>query len=131
MNYVTAESVTALLPDWDAGGDVAQTNRAIIMANAWLNAKRLPTYPIDEIPEAILQAGAEIAKLAFEGKLYAGRTEGIVQSKRVKADTVEVEKSFASGADGLAISAEEQFALALLAPFITTGFAINTFAMRS
>lgn len=131
MNYVTADVVTDLLPNWNAGGDLVQTNRAIAMANAWLSAKRLPLYTDAAlIPEPILQAGAEVAALAFEDKLYTGRTEGVVKSKSVQAGSVSSSKTYVDGDNGQPLSAELQYALALIEPYLISGFAINTFAMR-
>ena len=131
MNYVTADVVTDLLPNWNSGGDLVQTNRALAMANAWLSAKRLPLYTdATLIPEPILQAGAEVAALAFEDKLYKGRTEGVIKSKSVQAGSVSSSKTYVDGDAGLPVSPELQYALALLEPYLISGFAINTFAKR-
>ncbi|RYZ98745.1 MAG: hypothetical protein EOO68_13415 [Moraxellaceae bacterium] len=101
------------------------------MANAWLSAKRLPIYTdATLIPEPILQAGAEVAALAFENKLFTGRTEGVVKSKSVQAGSVSSSKTYVDGDNGQPLSAELQYALALIEPYLISGFAINTFAMR-
>ena len=115
MNYVTNDTVTDILgADWAASGNEAQ---AVLMANAWLNEQRLPTYT-DAVPEQILAAGAYIAQEVIAGNMYQGRKDGLITSKSVKAGSVSSSKTYASGVDGQAISAGEQMALALIAPFI-------------
>lgn len=118
MNYVTSETIAASLNDvdWAALGNEAQ---AVLMANAWLNEQRLPTYT-DDVPNEILAAGAYIAKEVIAGSMYQGRKDGIVVSKSVKAGPVTSSKTYAAGADGQALSAGESMALALIAPFKTT-----------
>ena len=115
MIYVTNESVSAILgPDWAATGNEVQ---AVLLANSWLNQHRLPTYT-DAIPEQILAAGAYIAQEVIAGNMYQGRKDGLITSKSVKAGSVSSSKTYASGVDGQAISAGEQMALALIAPYI-------------
>ena len=93
MNYVTIESVTTQLgPNWQGDGDA---NLAVTQANAWLRAKRLRQFEV--IPEDVLLAGAYAAQLAAKGELYVTQTDGVVKSKRVKADTVEVQKEYVAG----------------------------------
>lgn len=117
MNYVTIDTVTDVLgADWATSGD---GNTAVLLANAWLNEKRLPLYD-DVVPDPILHAGAYIAKEVIAGNLYQGRKDGIVVSKSVKAGPVTSSKTYASGVDGQALSAGEQMALALIAPYIAT-----------
>ena len=67
MNYVTAETVADSLndPAWFGSGDPI---RAVKMANAWLGSKLLPTYAADEVPQSILDAGAEIARESSSGQ---------------------------------------------------------------
>lgn len=135
MIYVTEEIVTDLLPGWNAGGDVAKTHKAIMQANAWLSARHsgriLPIYQLPaDIPDEILQAGAELAALAFDGKLFTGRTEGVVKSKSVQAGSVSSSKTYVDGDAGQPVSAEIQYVMALIEPYLMAGFAINTFAMR-
>ena len=115
MNYVTLLTVTDVLgADWAVNGDA---NQAVLLANAWLNSKRLPTYT-DAVPEQILAAGAYIAQEVIAGNMYQGRKDGLITSKSVKAGSVSSSKTYASGVDGQAISAGEQMALALIAPYI-------------
>jgi len=115
MNYVTSETIAASLNDvdWSATGNEQQ---AVLMANAWLNEQRLPTYT-DDVPNEILAAGAYIAKEVIAGTMYQGRTEGAVVSKSVKAGSVSSSKTYADGVDGQAMSAGEQMALVLIKPF--------------
>ena len=115
MNYVTLLTVTDVLgADWAVNGDA---NQAVLLANAWLNQHRLPTYT-DVVPKQILAAGAYIAKEVIAGNMYQGRKDGLITSKSVKAGSVSSSKTYASGVDGQAISAGEQMALALIAPYI-------------
>lgn len=117
MNYVTIDTVTDVLgADWATSGD---GNTAVLLANAWLNEKRLPLYD-DVVPAEILAAGAYIAKEVMAGNMYQGRSEGVLASKSVKAGSVSSSKTYASGADGQAMSAGESMALALIAPYKTT-----------
>lgn len=115
MQYVTSETVTTVLgADWSALGN---ETLAVLMANAWLNQHRLPAYT-DDVPNEILAAGAYIAQEVIAGNMYQGRKDGLITSKSVKAGSVSSSKTYASGVDGQAISAGEQMALALIAPFI-------------
>lgn len=118
MNYVTSETIAASLDDinWSATGNEQQ---AVLMANAWLNEQRLPIYD-DVVPSEILAAGAYIAQEVIAGTMYQGRTEGVVASKSVKAGSVSSSKTYAEGVDGQAMSAGEQMALVLIAPYKTT-----------
>lgn len=127
MIYVTTATVAASLNDiaWFGSGDA---DRAVKIANAWLNSKRLPTYS-DDVPQPILDAGAEVAKEAAAGNLYKGRTEGVVASKESSAQSgTHVKKTYADGSES--ITAGEQLALALIDPYITKGFAINALLSR-
>lgn len=115
MQYVTNDTVTTVLgADWSALGNEIL---AVIMANAWLNQHRLPIYT-DDVPNEILAAGAYIAQEVIAGNMYQGRKDGLITSKSVKAGSVSSSKTYASGVDGQAISAGEQMALALIAPYI-------------
>lgn len=115
MIYVTAETIAASLNDvdWPASGNEQQ---AVLMANAWLNEQRLPTYA-DDVPSEILAAGAYIAKEVIAGTMYQGRKDGLITSKSVKAGSVSSSKTYASGVDGQAMSAGESMALVLIKPF--------------
>lgn len=115
MNYVTSTTIAASLndADWAATGN---ETLAVLMANAWLNEQRLPTYT-DDVPNEILAAGAYIAQEVIAGTMYQGRSEGVLASKSVKAGSVSSSKTYASGVDGQAMSAGESMALVLIRPF--------------
>lgn len=117
MDYVTTQTIATSLDDvnWAATGNSSQ---AVLLANAWLNEKHLPIYD-DVVPNAILAAGAYIAKEVIAGNMYQGRKDGLITSKSVKAGSVSSSKTYASGVDGQAISAGEQMAVTLIAPFKT------------
>lgn len=112
MDYITTTDVDALLgPGWALAFEPA---RAVLMANAWLS-QRIRGDVASPVPQAILQAGAEIAREAAEGKLYqaAGRE---VTSQTVSAGGgVSVSKDYAAGS--AALTAGESLALALIGPW--------------
>ena len=111
MSYLSIETVTASLNDanWAANGDA---NLSVMLANAWLAEKRLPNFEI--VPADVLMAGALIARAYADEEMY--QTEPIVTEKKVKADSVEVAKKFATG-DKVQSQAEQQ-ALLLIAPYL-------------
>lgn len=115
MDYITTAQVDALLgAGWAGTGDPA---RAVLMANTWLSAKPLPAF--DEVPAAVVQAGAEIAREAATGALYgASGREALSESVAVEGA---VSKSTTFAAGSKARTAGEVFALALLAPYLSTG----------
>lgn len=109
--YITIAQVDGLLgSDWAAEDKKA---RAVLMANTWL-AERL-TATFSEVPDAVVQAGAEIAREAAAGALY-GATETGVTSKSVTAGDVSSSKSYSSSSRKL--TAGEVFAEALLRPYL-------------
>lgn len=113
--YITIAQVDGLLgADWAAEDKKA---RAVLMANTWLTGKRLPAF--DPVPDAVIQAGAEVAREAAAGKLYGSYEAGVV-SKSVNADGVSSSKTYAA-AGGRSVSAGEAFANALLAPYLAAG----------
>ncbi|MFC0666246.1 hypothetical protein ACFSKY_00125 [Azotobacter chroococcum] len=113
-DYITVSQVDELLgAGWEGTGD---KDRAVLMANAWLSAKPLPEF--DEVPAAVVQAGAEVAREAAAGKLYAATEVGVL-SKSVEADGVSSSKTYVAGAR--AVTAGEAFAMALLAPYLSYG----------
>lgn len=126
MNYVTVESVTQKLgANWWGNGDAPI---AVMQANAWLNARNLPEYPDDEIPDAILTAGAYLAKLAASGLLYKTK-EGVVASKTVSAQSgTSVSKKYVAGKEE-SVSGDMQFILDLIDPFIGEKHYINTYVI--
>ena len=111
-DYITVADVDAQLgPAWAGTGDPVL---AVTMANAWLTAKILRVVP-DPVPDAIKMAGAQVAKEAAAGNLYKA-TQKEVLSKTVSAQSgTSTSKTYAAGSTDL--SAGENFALALLAPW--------------
>ncbi|MFB1630167.1 protein singed [Pseudomonas sp. AP-1] len=121
--YITVADVDAILgPSW-AGAELK--DEAVFEANAYLTALNLVSIDMDNIPEEVEQAGARLAKCASQGKLYVQQTEGSLESKTVKADSVSTSKTFGSidKAGSLAQPAAVQLALAILAPWRTNPFA--------
>lgn len=112
-DFITVADVDqALGQGWAGDGDAVL---AVSMANAWLTAKikRLVSEPV---PDAIVTAGAQVAKLAAAGKLYKD-TQREVQSKSVSAQSgTSTSKTYVSGS--VDRSACENFALDLIAPWI-------------
>lgn len=112
--YITIVQVDELLgADWAAEDKKA---RAVLMANTWLTQKRLPAF--DSVPDAVVQAGAELAREAAAGRLYQAREVGLI-GKSVNADGVSSSKTYSS-AGGRSVSAGEAFALALLSQWLGT-----------
>lgn len=111
-DYITIADVDTLLgPGWAGTGDPVL---AVTMANAWLTAK-INRPVADPTPDAVKLAGAQVAKEAAAGNLYKS-TQKEVLSKTVSATSgTSVSKTYATGSTDL--SAGENFALALLAPW--------------
>ncbi|MNN45320.1 hypothetical protein D3C81_1596470 [compost metagenome] len=85
------------------------------MANAWLTARIKRTVP-NPAPDAILTAGAQVAKLAAENKLYKDTGKEVL-SKTVSAQAgTSTSKTYAEGS--VELSAAENFALDLIAPWV-------------
>lgn len=112
-DFITVADVDASLgPGWAGAGDPVL---AVTMANAWLTAKIKRVVP-DPVPIEIKTAGAQVAKEAAEGKLYAA-TQKEVQSKTVSAQSgTSVSRTYLAGSTDQ--SAGVNFALALLEPWI-------------
>ncbi|MDH1234482.1 hypothetical protein [Stutzerimonas stutzeri] len=112
--YITIAQVDGLLgSDWTTEDKKA---RAVLMANTWLAERLAATF--SEVPDAVVQAGAEIAQLAASGGLY-GAQEREVVSTSVTAGPVQSSKTFKEGSK--ALSAAESFALALIKPWSNKG----------
>jgi len=101
--------------------------RAVMQANAYLISLNLVGVDMDVIPDEVKQAGAELAKVAAEGKLYQQKTEGSLEAKTVKAGSVTTSKTFASldSSKIIAPPGDVQFALALLTPWRSSPFAFS------
>lgn len=111
VEYVTVERVDAQLgPEWAPADD---KDEAVLIANIWMTNQRLPD--IDPMPKEWVTAAAYVAREAAKGSIY-GQSEYGLTSKSVKADTVEVSKTFAAGHK--IVSAGETLALALLQPWL-------------
>lgn len=112
-DFITVADVDqALGQGWAGDGDVVL---AVAMANAWLTAKIKRPVP-DPVPDAIVTAGAQVAKLAAAGKLYKD-TQREVQSKTVSAQAgTSTSKTYVAGS--VDRSAGENFAIDLIAPWI-------------
>ncbi|WP_027907687.1 hypothetical protein [Pseudomonas taiwanensis] len=112
-DFITVADVDQALGQGWAGDDDAVI--AVAMANAWLTAKIKRAVP-DPVPDAIVSAGAQVAKLAAAGKLYKD-TQREVQSKTVSAQAgTSTSKTYVAGS--VDRSAGENFALDLIDPWI-------------
>lgn len=90
VEYVTkADADAELGTGWEGTSDPA---RAIRQSNVWLST-HLSGREFDTVPTEVVQAGAELAKLAAEGTLYAD-SEGDVRRESVSAGSVSVETEY-------------------------------------
>jgi hypothetical protein len=124
MQYITVADIDAALgAAWAAEADKA---RFVAMANAYLSAQSLrPIDPLD-VPQAIVDAGVELAAVAAAGELYQQKVEGEVTSKSVKAGSVATSKTYASVAGtARALPARLQYALALLDPWVARSMSFD------
>lgn len=125
--YITVADVDAILgSDWTTEDKKA---RSVMQANAYLTSLNLVGVDMDAVPEEVKQAGAELAKVASEGKLYQQKTEGSLEAKTVKAGSVTTSKTFASldSSKIIAQPGDVQFALALLSPWRSNPFAFSVY----
>jgi hypothetical protein len=125
--YITVADVDAILgSDWTTEDKKA---RSVMQANAYLTSLNLVGVDMDAVPEGVKQAGAELAKVASEGKLYQQKTEGSLEAKTVKAGSVTTSKTFASldSSKIIAQPGDVQFALALLSPWRSNPFAFSVY----
>lgn len=123
--YITVADVDAILgTDWAPDDKKA---RAVLQANAYLTSLNLVGVDMDDIPDEVKQAGAELAKVASEGKLYQQQTEGSLEAKTVKAGSVSTSKTFATldSSKIIAQPGDVQFALALLSPWRSSTFSFR------
>lgn len=117
ITYVTCDDVDNTLGKNWANEDVK--NKAVLMANAWLNNFSLKIDP-SSIPDEVKLAGAYAARVASVGKLFLQKNDsGVVINKTVSADGVSVSKSFAelSANSTALLEPDLQLALALLKPY--------------
>lgn len=127
MIFVTIEEVDTILGvDWTTQDKKAM---AVNQANVWLSAKKF-CKGLEPIADDLKQAGAYVAQLSSQGKLYETQTDGTVTEKSVKADTVSVTKKYASGQEK-GKSSEMLFIDDLLKPFLCSGVgSINTWVCK-
>ena len=125
--YITVADVDAILGSAWAPDD--KKARAVLQANAYLTSLNLVGIDMDAIPDEVKQAGAELAVVASEGKLYQQHTEGSLEAKTVKAGSVTTSKTFASidTSKSTALPDGVQFALGLLAQWRPNGFSFNVY----
>ena len=117
MDYITEADVDDLLGmGWD---DSPQEGRSVMLANAWLRQHLRGEVATDPVPQAIRQAGAEIAREAGKGRLYAASGREVTSQSVSAGDGVAVSKTFAAGS--AARTAGEAVALALIAPWRRRG----------
>lgn len=111
-DFITVADVDEKLGQgWTGAGDAVL---AVAMANAWLTAKIKRMVP-DPVPDAIVSAGAQVAKLAAAGQLYKD-TQREIQSKTVSAQAgTSTSKTYVAGS--VDRSTGENFALDLIAPW--------------
>lgn len=123
--YITVADVDAILGSTWAPDD--KKARAVLQANAYLTSLNLVGIDMDAIPAEVKQAGAELAVVASEGKLYQQHTEGSLEAKTVKAGSVSTSKTFASIDSSATTSLPDgvQFALSLLQPWRTSAFSFR------
>lgn len=93
-----------------------EKQRILLIVNSYLTARIKRTF--DDVPEAIKQAGIELAQGFIKGEILQGRTESVVTSKSVKAGDVSSSKTFSSHEKDKAMGQHEMIAQALIEPFI-------------
>lgn len=93
-----------------------EQQRILLIVNSYLTARIKRTF--DDVPEAIKQAGIELAQGFIKGEILQGRTESVVTSKSVKAGDVSSSKTFSTNEKDKAMGQHEMITLALIEPFI-------------
>ena len=88
ITYVTCDDVdNAFGNAWTSEN---AKNKAVLMANAWLNGFNLKINP-SRIPEEVKLAGAYAARIASFGKLFQQKNDsGVVISKAVSAGRIKI-----------------------------------------
>lgn len=113
-DFITIAQVDSLLGvEWTTED---KKPRAVLMANTWLTERVQQEF--SEVPSAIVQAGAEIAREAALGALYGAKDREVISETKT-VDVVSKSATYSQGSS--AISAGEAFALALLRPFMGGG----------
>lgn len=112
-DFITIAQVDSLLgAEWTTED---KKLRAVLMANTWLTERVREV--IEPTPDAVVQAGAEIATEAAAGRMYAAQARAVAATS-VKAGSVSTSKTFTEGSK--AMTAGEAFALALIKPWAST-----------
>ena len=110
-DFITIAQVGSLLGvEWTTED---KKPRAVLMANTWLTERVRQEF--SEVPAAIVQAGAEIAKEAALGTLYGAQSREILSETKT-VDVVSKSTTYAQGSSS--VSAGVSFALALLKPYM-------------
>ena len=110
-DFITVAQVDSLLGvEWTTED---KKPRAVLMANTWLTERVRQEF--SEVPDAIVQAGAEVAREAALGTLYGAQAREILSETKT-VDVVSKSTTHAQGSS--TISAGESFALALLKPYM-------------
>lgn len=110
-DFITIAQVDSLLGvEWTTED---KKPRAVLMANTWLTERVQQEF--SEVPAAIVQAGAEIAREAALGALYGAQAREVLSETKT-VDIVSKSTTYAKGSS--TISAGEAFALALLKPYM-------------
>lgn len=110
-DFITIAQVDSLLGvEWTTED---KKPRAVLMANTWLTERVRQEF--SEVPDAIVQAGAEVAREAALGTLYGAQAREILSETKT-VDVVSKSTTYAQGSP--TISAGESFALALLKPYM-------------
>ncbi len=111
-DFITVADVDALLgSDWSGSGDPAMS---VMQANAWLTSKIKRDVPAPT-PAEIKMAGAQVAKVASTGDLYKATDRETVSETVSATSGTSVSETYAQGS--VALSAGENFALALISPW--------------
>lgn len=118
MPYIT-QAEAELNVDGFSSKTQAEKDRLLLKSEAFIRSKCVPSYvDVTKVPEALKQASYEAIRGISIGVLMTGIKQTVTE-KKVKADTVEVQKKFADGS--VDISAEEQLIDMLIAPFVNCG----------
>lgn len=113
MIFITLMQAEELLGQ-DFAPTEAEKKRLVMLANTWMTNNTcdcLQGSSIIEVPENLVVASSEIILAIKSGDIYGG-SDRQTTSERVKADSVEVQETYADGSR--AISANEQIALAMI-----------------
>lgn len=113
MIFITLMQAEELLGQ-DFSSTEAEKKRLVMLANTWMTNNTcscLQNESIIEVPENLVIASSEIILAIKAGDIYGG-SDRQTTSERVKADSVEVQETYADGSR--AISANEQVALAMI-----------------